>query len=259
METMMLSVASGVATVVFNRPERLNSISEPFLDDLEAVLEEVEGDTSVNVLVVRGEGRAFCVGLDVDLLQRCYSDAGYYRSILARYAHLLLRLERAPVPVLAGVNGLARAGGFELILACDLVVIADEARIGDNHANFGVMPGGGSTQRLPRKIGDQRAKDLIMTARWLSGTEAVEYGLALRSVPLDSLDAAVEQLVDLLQDKPRACFAAIKRAMRRGALLPIEDAVFVELEEFDAYVLSSPEVMRKLWTSFEGRKTGPVE
>ena len=233
---MTYDVTQRVAHVTFNRPDSLNSITEQVLSDLDAVISAVQDDESVRAMVLRGSGRAFCVGLDLELLQRAFSDAGYFASVIRRLGDLLLRLEDLPVPVVGVANGLARAGGMEILLACDMVIVADEARIGDNHTNFGVMPGGGSTARLPRKIGDQRAKELILTARWLTGPEAVDYGVALRSVPETELDDAVEELLAGLRDKSRNCSAAVKRAMARTAVAPIRDAVAAELDEFVRYV-----------------------
>jgi enoyl-CoA hydratase/carnithine racemase len=144
------------------------------------------------------------------------------------------------VPVVAAVNGLARAGGLELMLACDLVLIADEARVADHHLAFGIVPGGGSTQRLPRKVGAQRAREIIFTARWLTGAEAVEAGLALRSVPRAGLDAAVEELVARLRPLSRPCLAATKAAINEGRDLPLDAALDVELEHFVRYLDEVP-------------------
>jgi len=159
---------------------------------------------------------------------------------LARYRSILLDLEGLPVPVIAAVNGMARAGGFEMILACDLVIAADEARIADHHLSFGIMPGGGATQRAPRKLGAQRARELIFSARWLSGAEAVQIGLALRSVPRAELDAAVEALCAQLRDKSRAVLAATKAAMNDGAALPLAEALQLELDHFARYLAEEP-------------------
>ena len=107
------------------------------------------------------------------------------------------------MPVIALVHGFVLAGGLELMLACDMAIAAEDARIGDQHVNFGLMPGGGSTQRLPRRIGMQRAMELLTTGRWLSGAEAAEWGLVRRAVPADTLDQELEALVSPLRTKSR--------------------------------------------------------
>jgi enoyl-CoA hydratase/carnithine racemase len=179
--------------------------------------------------------------MDLACLERGFRDHAYFRSFLERLAAVLLRMEALPVPVVCAVNGLTRAGGFEIVLASDLVLIANEARIADDHGRFAVLPGGGATQRAPRKLGWQRAADLILTARWIDGPGAVEYGIALRSVPRADLPAAVEELVDRLRGKSRAFLGAAKAAMRDGAALPLEDAVRLEIDHFIRHLERSPD------------------
>ncbi len=232
-------VADRVAWFTIDRPEAMNAIDEDVLADLQALVELVRADPGVRVLVVGGAGDAFCVGLDVGLLARAFDDLDYFASVLQRLNAALLDLEALDVPVIAAVNGTTRAGGFELLLACDLVVVADEARIADHHSAFGMMPGGGATQRLPRKIGDQRAKALILTARWLQGPEAVDWGLALEHAPLADLRARTAALAAELAAKPRATLGTIKGAIARGVGLPLPEAVQSEIDAFLAFMRSS--------------------
>ena len=103
---------------------------------------------------------------------------------------MLFALEELPVPVIGFVHGYALAGGLEILLACDLVIAAEDARIGDQHINFALIPGGGSTQRLPGSVGRQRALELLFTGRWLTGEEAAQAGLVLRAVPVDAWRAS---------------------------------------------------------------------
>lgn len=213
------------------------------MERLDDVLARIERDDTVRALVVTGTGETFCVGMDLACLERGFRDHAYFRSFLERLAAMLLRMEALPVPVVAAVNGLTRAGGFEIVLASDLVLIANEARIADDHGRFAVLPGGGSTQRAPRKLGWQRAADLILTARWIEGPGAVEYGIALRSVPRAELSAAVEDLVDRLRGKSRAFLGAAKAAMRDGTALPLEDAVRLEIDRFIQHLERSPDAL----------------
>ena len=164
-ESLTYTVRDRVAYVTFTTPERLNSITEQRMADLEAVVAAVRSDESLRALVLTGSGRAFCVGLDLGLLKQAFQDIAFFERQVRRLNAVLLDLEALPVATIAAVNGFARAGGFEIALACDLMLIADEAQIGDNHTHVGVMPGGGSTQRLPRRIGEQRAQELIWSAR----------------------------------------------------------------------------------------------
>jgi enoyl-CoA hydratase/carnithine racemase len=219
-----------------SNPGELNGISELVLEHLEGVCESIENDNSLRALVITGVGDVFCVGLHLDVLDRAFDDHAYFRSVLDRYNTLLFRLDALPVPVVAAVNGTCRAGGFELMLAADLALAADEARIGDVHTPFAVMPGGGSTQRLPRLIGMQRAKELILTGRWLDGREASAIGLVLRSVPRVELKATAEDLVDHFRSASRSCLAEVKAVMRDGIGQDLKAAVRLETERFMAYL-----------------------
>ncbi|XRQ09577.1 enoyl-CoA hydratase/isomerase family protein [Actinomadura welshii] len=235
LETMSLEVADRVARITFTRPESMNSLTPRVFDELEAAIDAAEADPGVRVLVIGGTGRAFSVGLDLALLDEAFADPAVWERIAKRLAALTLRLESLPMPVIAAVNGLARAGGFELLLACDLVLIADSARIADAHAEFGVIPAGGSTARLPRIVGRQRAREIFLTGRWIPAAEAVELGIALKSVPTAELDAAVTELAGRLARQSRACMAAMKRQFAAVEGLPLSEAVVPEIEEFVSY------------------------
>lgn len=235
-ETLDLIIDGRIAWVRFTRPDRLNSISEGVLADLDDALDRVSENPGVRALVITGAGKAFSVGLDMDLLDRAFAEPEYFESVITRFGALCLKLERLPVTSIAAVNGLARAGGFELLLACDLVVVSEEARIGDVHTVHGVIPAGGSTVRLPKAVGAQRAREIFLTGRWLDPKEAVQIGLATRAVPAASLESAVTELAGGLIDKSRDCLAAVKRQLVAVDGLPIELALAEERREFLAYV-----------------------
>lgn len=254
METLIVEKKNKVAYVTLNRPEALNGISQQMVEDLAALVEDVTADQSIKAVVITGAGRAFCVGADIDVLTRGFEEFDFLETYLRRLNEVLLGLEALEVPVIAAVNGLARAGGYEMALACDIVIVADEAQIGDNHTQFGVIPGGGATQRAPRKIGDQKAKELIWTARWLDGQQAVDLGIALRSVPKSELSGAVEELLDQLRNKSRPCLAAVKRAIQQGEQLPVSDAIELEIKVFMDYVRTSPDA-REGFTAYLEKRT----
>ncbi|TDC98229.1 enoyl-CoA hydratase/isomerase family protein [Actinomadura sp. 7K507] len=236
LETMTLEVTDRVARITFTRPDSMNSLTAQALDDLEAAIDAAEADRDARVLVIGGTGRAFTAGLDLAVLDRAFADPAVWERLGKRIAALTLRLERLPMPVIAAVNGLARAGGFEILLACDLVVMAESARVADAHAAFGLVPVGGSTARLPRIIGRQRAKEIFLTGRWIPAAEAVDLGIALKAVPDDRLAAAVDELAKDLSGKSRAGMAAMKRQLAAMEGLPMAEALDRELEGFVSYV-----------------------
>jgi enoyl-CoA hydratase/carnithine racemase len=229
-----------VATIRLNRPDALNALSPEVLADLSSAVAEAGNDESIKALVIRGEGRAFCAGADLTYFQATFDDPTLLPKYLAQINDTLRQIENLPFPAIAVVHGFALAGGLELMMACDMALVAEDARIGDQHINFGLMPGGGSTQRLPRRVGLQRAMELLTTGKWLSGTEAVEWGLALRSVPAEGLDEELEKLLESLRTKSRAGLALIKSVTLRGMGLPIEDGTALESLAFVQYMTTSP-------------------
>jgi enoyl-CoA hydratase/carnithine racemase len=252
--TIDYRVVGRVATVTMTRPNQLNSITDLFIDDMNEVLDTVGADRRIRTLVIRGSEKVFSVGMDLALLDRGFADIEAFRSSLRRIHQLFLRIEEADLPVVAVVEGLTRAGGLELLLACDLVIVSTSARIADNHTPFGVIPGGGSTVRLPRKVGHQQARRLIYTGAWLVGEDAVTAGLALTAVAPEAIDVELDRLLAALVDKPRATLGAAKRAMNRGAALSVEGAIAVELEEFEALLESPDSVAREGFAAYrEGR------
>ena len=229
-----------VATIRLNRPDTLNALGPEVLAELSSGVAEAGEDESIKALVIRGEGRAFSAGADLTYFQATFDDPALLPRYLDQIKDTLRRIEELPIPAIAVVHGFALAGGLELMMACDMALVADDARIGDQHVNFGLMPGGGSTQRLPRRVGLQRAMELLTTGRWLTGAEAVEWGLALRSVPAEGLDEELEKLLELLRTKSREGLSLIKSVTLRGMGLSINDGMALESHAFVQYMTTSP-------------------
>ncbi len=237
---IILERENSVATIRLNRPDALNALNLELLHEFSNAVSEVEADQSVKALVIRGEGRAFCAGADLLFFDSLFDDLAQLNPYIELLNRCFLQLEGLPIPTIAVVQGFALAGGLELVLACDMVVAAEDARLGDQHANFGLMPGGGSTQRLPRRVGMQRAMELLTTGRWLSGAEAVDWGLALRAVPADNLDEELEGLLVSLRDKSRTGLGWIKSTTQRGKDLALADGLALEGSAFVQYFATSP-------------------
>ncbi|MEV0592759.1 enoyl-CoA hydratase/isomerase family protein [Nonomuraea cavernae] len=236
MTTVETHVTGTVMTITLNGPDRLNSLSPEVIDGLNTALDAAERDASLRSIVITGVGKAFCVGMDIGFLGECFEDpAGVFVPFIRRFHEFLDRLEAFPLPSVAAVNGLARAGGFELLLACDFVVAADEARVGDTHSDFGIIPGAGASQRAPRKLGDQRARALLLTGRWLTGPELVGWGLALASAPLADLDDEVARLTDSLAGRSRTVTATIKQLLNAAPDLPLAEGLRLERELFTRF------------------------
>lgn len=227
--------ADGIATLTFATPESLNAITDARLMDLEHVLTDLEGNASVRALIISGEGRAFCVGLDLSLLHQAFSTLDYFEKVVRRLYAIIQRVEALPIPTIAAINGFARAGGFELALACDFILIANEARMGDVHTDAGVLPACVST-RLVRRVGMAKAKEIIWSAQWLKGQEAVDCGLAQQAVPLSELANTARQFARRFTNKPRATVAYSKNTLHAARDLPLDAASELELQIFMKYM-----------------------
>jgi enoyl-CoA hydratase/carnithine racemase len=224
-------VNKSVAYITLNRPHVLNALDPSMLEGIERGVERAVTDPEVCAIVIRGAaGRAFSVGVDLKYFYDNKIMANPTESLrfTSRIRDTLLQVEGSEIPTIAAIEGFALAGGLELALACDFILCTNDSRIGDHHANFDLMPGAGSTQRLPRRIGTQRALELLFTGRHVDGAEAVAIGLALRSVPAEELSESVEALLDGLRGKSRAGLAFMKTAMRRGTELPLREALDLE-------------------------------
>lgn len=218
--------APQVRRLTLNRPERMNALDGATLQALNDAVRACAADGGVKVLIIRGSGRAFCAGNDLKWLAAGVLDD---RAAHMRHQDLMQdtyeRLEAAPQIVLASVNGFAVAGGFELALACDLMIADDEAQLGDEHIRRNLLPSGGSSQRLPRKLGLQRAMYYLVTGRRMTGREAAALGLAAQSVPSMLLESATLELAGEIAQADALALASMKQMARRAMELPLSDGL----------------------------------
>jgi enoyl-CoA hydratase/carnithine racemase len=226
--------------VTLNRPEVLNCLSPALVDELIDVFKRLAEDESVKVLVLAGAGRAFCTGADLNAVIAMFDEWPAYVAFLYRLTKAAVLLENLPFPTLARVQGYALAGGLELLLCCDMAIAADDARIGDQHSNVGLIAGAGGIPRLTRRIGRQAAFELLYTGGWLTGEEATERGLVLRSVPEPELDAEVSKLAAELATKSRTAASYLKRVVNRSVDLPLGTALDEERAALLEYFSTSP-------------------
>ena len=225
---VLTSVEGRVGTLTLNRPEVMNAITVELAGGLEQGVRRLAAEA--DVLVIRGAGGNFCVGGDVRELDRLRGEGRAATATLFQaFRRALAAIADVPVPVVAAVEGHAVAGGFELVQAVDVAVVRDDARLADVHARFGQIPGGGSTQRLPRLLGRARALGLILTGDRISGRQAAEWGLVYRSAPPESFEQEVDALVGRLRAGSRDTLAASKRLVRAAERFPLEEGLDAEL------------------------------
>ena len=177
-DAVVLSCEGGVATLTFNRPETLNAASAELMAALERALRATAALPGLRAVILTGSGRAFCAGGDLKEFEAALNAGGSVLIDTLRYNQDVIQMvEDLPVPVIAAVNGVAVAGVLEMLLACDISVAADDARIGDGHAKYGVVPAGGATVRLAERIGPGRAAQLFYTAALVDAARAEAWGL----------------------------------------------------------------------------------
>lgn len=250
------------ALVRLNRPDTLNPMDSEMVAALDRILDDIEADRSVCCVLVTGNGRAFSAGGDLKGYQTLQRDREAFTRFVSELHRVFGRLMTLKVPAVALVNGVAVAGGLELILNCDFALVAESARIGDGHLNFGQMGGGGVLTLLPRTIGRARAVELMLSGRLLPAAEAVEWGLASRVVPDDGLlDAGLAFAAEVAVKSPLAVANAKELINTLWAGNgSVDDGLAVELERDVDYCLTShdaPEGLaafsEKRAPRFEGR------
>jgi enoyl-CoA hydratase/carnithine racemase len=228
MSTILTEVDEGVGRLTLNRPGAMNAVTTELAVELEAGLARLAGQA--RVIVIRGAGGNFCVGGDFKALESILGDPAALRELFEAFHRACDLIAELPVPVVAAVEGNAMAGGFELMQACDFALVRDDARLADNHSNFGQLPGGGGSQRLPRLVGRQRALGLLLTGDRISGAQAAEWGLAYRSLPADEFDAALDELAEKLAAKSPEALAGIKALVREGLERPLAAGLALEVD-----------------------------
>ena len=197
--------------LVLNRPAKLNAISAELRDALVAAVDAATGDDRVRVIAIAGAGRAFCSGYD--LSEAAPPTAWGWRDVLARDVEATLAVWSCPKPVIAQVHGYALAGGLELAMACDLIVAADDAQLGEPEIRFGSAP---VTLLMPFLIGQKRTRELLLTGDLIPAAEAERIGLVNRVVPADRLAAAVDALAERLARVPPDVMAPTKLMLNRA-------------------------------------------
>jgi enoyl-CoA hydratase len=226
-----VSKENGVATVTLNRPEKLNALNREMRAMFCSAMQGLGADPAVAVIIITGAGRAFSAGLDLNEL----GAEGLRESGGVTFISVVARLE---APVIAAVNGYAVTGGFELALACDIIIAADTARFADTHARVGVMPGGGMSARLPRAVGLRKAKELSLTGNYLGARDAERLGLVNRVVAADQLMAAADELARQIQGADQRVVRQMKRLINLATEAPLGDGLRIEQDFFRAFNLS---------------------
>ncbi|MFN3515588.1 MAG: enoyl-CoA hydratase [Novosphingobium sp.] len=215
-----------VAVVTMNRPEAMNALSSALREALARAMVEVNADDAIRAVVLTGAGtRAFTAGLDLKELGTQGLGAA---NAKAPAANPVKAIEQCRKPVIGAINGVAITGGFEVALACDILIASENARFADTHARVGIMPGWGLSQKLSRLIGISRAKELSLSGNFLDAETACAWGLVNRVVPADELLPAAKQLAADIATADPAMVGAYKVLIDDGFALPFGEAMALE-------------------------------
>jgi len=260
-ENILLEVEKNIAKITFNRPKALNALNQALLEELDKALDEIEKDEDVKVLVLTGAGdKAFVAGADITEINKLNSlEAKFF----CKKGHdVMARLQDISIPVIAAVNGFALGGGSEMALSCDFIYASDTAKFGLPEITLGIIPGFGGTQKLPRLIGKNLAKEMIFTGKMLSATEAKDAGLVNQVLPLEELMDSVMKVASSIAKKGRVSLRAAKYAVNTGMDVDLATGCKIEIDSF-ALCMDSPDAkegtsafMEKRKAEFKGSITG---
>jgi enoyl-CoA hydratase len=226
----------GVAWITLNRPDKLNALNRTVFAELGSALDRLEASPAASLGVLHGAGRAFAAGADIeDYVDISVHD---YRAFMDVGRAVTDRIASLSKPVIAAVQGFALGGGFELVLACDLVIAADNARLGLPETKLGLVPGGGGTQRLPRLVGRMRATELMITGRFLTADEGLAWGIVNQVVPKADLIARAGELAAAVAAQAPEAVSLIKRIVREGADAPLATALSLEQDATARLIVS---------------------
>ena len=244
-----------IARVTLNRPQAMNALSRELLDELARAIDALAADERVRVLILTGAGRAFCAGLDLKELGSGRTDIG--KTTVTSRGDPVGALTRCAKPVIGAINGAAVTGGFELALACDVLLASTQARFADTHARVGLASGWGLSQKLSRAVGLYRAREISLGGRWVSAEQAAAWGFVNRVVaPGELLPAAHALAADMLLAQP-GMLERYKSIIDDGFALSFGDGMALEAQrarEFNASVPAADIEQRREAVRAENRR-----
>jgi enoyl-CoA hydratase len=236
-EPILIELRGNVLWLILNRPESFNALTPRMVALMDEALARAESSHDLRALVVIGRGSAFCAGADLKAVVEPEGMAGRQRdaaaalkSFLQAAGAVFTRLERLPLPTVAALNGVTLAGGLEVALCCDMIVADAKARIGEGHAKYAQLPGGGGSVRLPRRVGEARTKYLMFSGELLTAAQARDIGLVDQVAGADGVEAAVRELVQRFEDKSPIGLRRMKALVTQGARQPVDTALQAEID-----------------------------
>lgn len=228
-ETIIYTVDAGIGRITINRPEAMNAITPGMLKELRDAVLEAGKDSKVRIIVLTGAGKAFSSGVDLKSLGGRKLERGKVGDILDIPArNLITAIRSVPKVVIALVNGFCFTGAMEIMLACDLVIATEDAKIADTHAKWGLRPTWGMSARLPRRVGFLKAKELSFTAEAISGKEAERIGLINQAVPAGNLEEALQTIARKIMANSPQSIEAYKMLYNSNETMTLEESLELE-------------------------------
>lgn len=219
----------GKVTLSMNRPEVYNAFNNELTFELQDAFKKIKRDDSVRVVVLTGEGKAFCSGQDLKA-SKADPNRSFKDSVRKRYNPLIKAMRELPKPIIGRINGVAAGAGCSLALACDITVAAEEVKFIEVFINIGLVPDSGSSYFVPRLVGNKRAFEMCTQGTRVPAKQAEEWGLINKAVPMDELDAAVATYADFYATAPTKAVGLIKKMLNKA-----ETASLDEMLEYEAY------------------------
>lgn len=224
---LRIDKADGIATVTLNRPQAMNALSRELRSAIVGAFSELKSDANIDIVILTGAGRAFCAGLDLKELGGESTESVGVGAAVSQ-TNVVAAVEGFDRPVIGAINGFAVTGGFELALACDVLIASTDARFADTHARVGILPGWGLSQKLSRAIGIYRAKELSLTGNYLSAEQAAEWGLVNRVVAPEDLLSTCQSIARDMQSCVPDVVRSYKHLIDRGHSLTMEEGLRLE-------------------------------
>jgi len=231
-KNIIIEKKEGIANLKINRPKVLNSLNKETIIEISKAVSELENDNKIKVVILSGEGKAFIAGADIKQMSNMTPLEAKEFSELGH--ELLNKIENSRLPFIAAVNGFALGGGCETLMACDIVIAAKDAKIGQPEINLGISPGFGGTQRLPRLVGKMKGKELLLTGRNITAEEAHEIGLVNMVVENENLMEKVFNIAASIAKKSSVQTNFIKSLVNKGLDIDLNKANALEISYFSS-------------------------
>ena len=231
---LILEKEGNLAVITINRPKALNALNSETLKELDDAIENLENDNDIYCVILTGAGeKAFVAGADIAEMKDLDSAEGQAFGALGN--KVFRRLENLNKPVIAAISGFALGGGCELAMSCDIRIASEKAKFAQPEAGLGITPGFGGTQRLPRLVGEGKAKELIYTCAMIKADEALRIGLVNKVVPLENLMDEARNMAKVICKNAPIAVRTCKDAINRGMQVDIDKAIEIEAEDFGSF------------------------